>query len=223
MKTLTIDVGNVSVQLIAEGDTIARMMLNGKVWEPYTRAAWGLLVQRCTPIDLVLDVGAYSGVYAIASALMGWKVMALEPHPTNYARLLRNAALNSMRIDARPLAASNVNGTKTLHTKKPVEVMSDTASLLDGGQAHSIEVPTRRIDDLPLGGARVGLLKIDAEHHELDVLLGAKQMLETHKPLVVVETLNTQAYDVVSMQLMVSGYRRAGILDGRNAVYELGV
>ena len=211
------------MQLIAEGDTIARMTLNGKDWEPQTREAWGALVSRGD--GLVLDIGAYSGVYAIATALMGAKVMAIEPHPTNYARLLMNAALNSMRFPLLCVAASDKNGTKMLHTKKPVEVMSDTASLIDGGQAHSIEVPTIRIDDLPIAdGEHVGLIKIDVEHHELDVLLGAKRIVETHKPLLVVERLNAhQALDTVSMHLGVLGYRRVIMLDGRNAVYEMGV
>ena len=222
MKTISLPVGNVLVQLIAEGDTIARMTLNGKDWEPQTREAWGALVSRGD--GLVLDIGAYSGVYAIATALMGAKVMAIEPHPTNYARLLMNAALNSMRFQMLPVAASDKNGTKMLYAKKPAEAMSDTASLVIS-QAHRIEVPTRRIDDLPIAdNEHVGLIKIDVEHHELDVLLGAKWIIELHKPLLVVERLNAhQALDTVSMHLGVLGYRRVIMLDGRNAVYEMGV
>ena len=225
MKTIALPVGNVFVQLIAEGDAIARMTLNGKEWEPQTRDAWGALVWRGN--GLVLDIGAYSGVYAIATALMGAKAMALEPHPVNYGRLLRNAQLNSMRFPVLNVAASSNNDTKTLRTKKPVESMSDTATLqpqpeMHTIQMHSIEVPAKRIDDLPIT-TRVGLIKIDVEHHELDVLLGARQVIEKHKPLLLVETLNPQAYDAVSMQLLVWGYRLVIMLDGRNAVYEVGV
>jgi ribosomal protein L11 methylase PrmA len=126
MRTSIIPVGHVNVQLIDRGDAIVRMMQNGKEWESQTRKMWGELVQQCGPDDMILDVGAYTGVYAIASALMGWKVMALEPHPMNYARLLMNCALNSMRVDARPMAASSVNSTRTLYMKKRI---NDTASL----------------------------------------------------------------------------------------------
>ena len=219
MTSVIISVGHVNVQLIADGDAIARMMLNGKAWEPETRGVWGELVQQCGPDDVVLDVGAYTGVYAIASALMGWKVIALEPHPANYARLLMNGALNSMRFDARAMAASNTNGTKRLHMKNRI---NDTASLhaeADVLCVDQIEVPTRRIDDLPLGDGRVGLLKIDAEHHSAEIIEGAPHTLVRHKPLVLVETLTEREDMMVSCMLMAAGYKQRAVLDGRNRLY----
>ena len=218
-KTTIIPVGHVNVQLLTDGDAIARMMLNGKEWEPETRAAWDGLIQRCPVSDLVLDIGAYTGVYTIASALMGMKVMALEPHPANYARLLMNGALNSMRFDARAMAASDTNGTKRLHMKNRI---NDTASLEVGADAlcvDHVEVQTRRIDDLPLGDGRVGLLKIDAEHHSAAILAGAPHTLVTHKPLVVVETLTEREDMEVFAMLCAAGYKQRAVLDGRNRLY----
>lgn len=221
MRSVVIPVSNVNVQLIAEGDVIARMMSNGKAWEPQTREAWSwLVVHGCQADGMVLDVGAYTGVYAIAAALMGRRVMALEPHPTNCARMLMNAALNSMRFEVMTFAASDVSSVRALYTNKPIDVMSDTATLLDDEPGmYGTEVLTTRVDDLPLA-CRVGLMKIDVEHHEVEVLDGARGVLAACKPIVVVETLNTPAFDRVAMLLHVCGYKHVTTLDKRNAVYE---
>lgn len=215
---MLIPVGHVSVQLIAEGDAIARMTLNGKAWEPETRGVWGKLIQECTAADMVVDVGAYTGVYTIASALMGMKVVALEPHPANYARLLMNGALNSMRFEALPMAASDRTGISILHMK---DLINDTASLDHGADDLCVhtEVQTTRIDDLKLSN-RVGLLKIDTEHHEASVLSGAFHTIQSHKPLIVVETLSESERQTVSLMLQIAGYKCRGMLDGRNGVYE---
>jgi FkbM family methyltransferase len=220
MTSVVIPVGHVNVQLIAEGDAIVRMTQNGKAWEPETRSVLGeWLVQ--SPLCTVLDVGAYTGVYAIAAALMGHKVVALEPHPSNYARLLMNCALNSMRIEALPVAASNETGTRRLHVKLRI---NDTASLehkaADPLCTDYIEVPIKRIDDLVFK-SRVGLIKIDVEHHEVNVLLGAQRTIATHKPMILVETLDIKAFDAVCLCLQTStvGYTLKGVLDGRNKLF----
>lgn len=220
MTSVVIPVGHVNVQLIAEGDAIVRMTNNGKEWEPQTRMMWGEL---CQPGDMVLDVGAYTGVYAIAAALMGHKVVALEPHPSNYARLLMNCALNSMRIEALPVAASNETGMRRLHVKLRI---NDTASLehkaADPLCTDYIEVPIKRIDDLVFK-SRVGLMKIDVEHHEVSVLLGAQRTIATHKPMILVETLDIKAFDAVCLCLQTVGYTLKGVLDGRNKLFATSV
>jgi FkbM family methyltransferase len=219
MTTTIIPVHPVGVQLIVEGDAIARMMLNGKAWEPETRAKWQDLCMRSYTGYAVVDVGAYTGVYAIAAALMGKNVWALEPHPSNYARLINNAALNSMRIVALPMAASSSKGTKTLHMRKQID---DLASF-EGRYAFSevIEVPTIRIDDLKLATQwhRIGLLKIDVEHHEVHVLQGATKTLREHRPVVVVETLDDEAKGAVGLLMFEAQYRLHSRLDGRNMVF----
>ena len=73
-----------------------------------------ILIEQCTAMDTVLDVGAYIGVYAIAAALMGMKAIAIEPHPANYARLKANAAINSVRLQMLPIAAGERNRTAKL-------------------------------------------------------------------------------------------------------------
>lgn len=48
--------------------------------------------------DVVCDVGANIGLYALLAALRGAAVYAVEPHVANAARLLRNVGLNAAAL-----------------------------------------------------------------------------------------------------------------------------
>jgi FkbM family methyltransferase len=218
MSSTTIPVGGVMVELIDDGDAIARMTKNGKSWEPATRAIWGALVR---PGDMVIDVGAYTGVYSIASALIGAKVIALEPHPANFRRLRDNAAINSVRIEMIEAAASAEKGEAGLYMKRATTAICDTASLDHHEQAVAVSVRTVRLDDLKLS-AQVCLLKIDVEHHELDVLAGALRLITTHRPAIVVEVLTNEEEMGVAYCLHDLGYKSDIKLDGRNQFYSYG-
>jgi FkbM family methyltransferase len=214
-RTAVIRVGEVDVQMLCEGDAIMRMTANNKLWEPETREVWPELFD---PRDGVIDVGAYTGVYAIASALIGSKVIALEPHPANYARLRQNAAINSVRMEMLPVAASDKCGPVLLRTKREPMCLSDTASLVDPWP-HTVAVGAVCIDGLALP-EWVGLIKIDAEHHEASILEGAKDTITSHNPLVLVECLTPQAIYMVDTIMREIGYSIAEVFDNRNRLYK---
>ena len=214
MSSTTIPVGGVMVELIDDGDAIARMTKNGKSWEPATRAIWGALVR---PGDMVIDVGAYTGVYSIASALIGAKVIALEPHPANFRRLRDNAAINSVRIEMIEAAASDCRGDQYLYVKRDAEAICDTASL-EAEFGVGVGVKSVRIDDLRLC-ARVGLIKIDVEHHEASVLRGGLRTVASHRPAIVAEVLNDHDREMVDAVMAGMGYGCGLVLDNRNRMY----
>jgi hypothetical protein len=54
-------------------------------------------------------------------------------------------------------------------------------------RGHSITVRCVRLDDVYKGTPSV--VKIDVEGHELEVLEGAKETLEKHKPMILIELL----------------------------------
>jgi len=213
-KTTMIQVSGVLVELLTEGDAIARMTNNQKDWEPGTRSVWGGLTR---PGDMVIDVGAYTGVYSIASAMMGAKVIALEPHPANYKRLRANAALNSVRIEMIEAAASKHAGFERLYMKRGLEVLCDTASLVDE-MAADVVVKAIRIDDLKLS-AHVGTIKIDVEHGEVGVLLGAIRTIASHRPTIMVELLDDRVHAAVNGLMAGLGYKSDLLVDKRNHFY----
>jgi FkbM family methyltransferase len=214
-KTGAIYVGGVPVHLLAEGDAIVRMTRNGKVWEPETRSAWDRLLR---PGELVMDVGAYTGIYSIASALLGAKVLAIEPHPANFRRLKANAAINSVKVDALWMAASNTNEVVQLGFNTPADQVNDTAWLGEG--SNKIPVVAKRIDDLVFR-ERLCLLKVDVEHYESSVLAGALKTIWTHQPIIVVETLSKAETETIVGMLAGIGYTEAFLFDQRNHMFTM--
>jgi FkbM family methyltransferase len=141
----------------------------------------------------VVDVGANIGTHALvwAQALPGTPVFAIEPTPATQALLRRNVERNGKRDQIRilPYAASNADGEAEFF------LTADDAynSMVDSGRKRRlgvIRVPARRLDTLAaeaLEGRRVGLLKIDVEGAEPEVLEGARALLHRDRPILFLE------------------------------------
>ncbi len=160
------------------------------VFEPHTLAA----VRAHAPRGgFVVDIGANVGLITLAlSATVGPEghVLALEPSPTVYTRLLQNLALNpfAANVIARPVAASNAAGRVTFYA--PAEPISGKGSLVwHDADWRAVEVEAQPLDALvaELGWPRVDLIKCDVEGHDMAALLGARGVLEAHRPALLVE------------------------------------
>ena len=127
---------------------------------------------------VLYDVGSNFGYFALnMAARPGFKgqVQAFEPHPSAFedlANLTRRAGLTET-IECHRLALSDEDGTGYL------------AKL--SGDKRGAEVPRARLDSLSLPPPDV--IKIDVEGHELEVLKGAEVLLQTHRPVVIFESL----------------------------------
>lgn len=130
-------------------------------------------------VDTLVNVGANCGYYACWARNLGKRVIAVEPHPFNYATILRNLAVNQWSdVEVYPVALSDNPGVLKLFG-------SGTGASLTPGWANS---STRRFEYVPaltldrvagdsLDGRQV-LYWIDVEGAELSVLCGAKRQLE---------------------------------------------
>ena len=158
-----------------------------------------VLFRLTRPSDLVIDAGANLGymtlVGAVASGRRG-RVLAFEPNPNITPWLKRNVerAREHFEIAAVELHATALGaaaGTATL-------VLPD-ASAANDGLAHIVEVnrserslhgrteagrrvrvSVEKLDDV-IGARPVGVMKIDVEGHELEVLEGAAQALHARR------------------------------------------
>ena len=146
--------------------------------------------------DVTVDAGAYKGGYTYwMRRAVGERgaVFAFEPQPAAAAMLRRYvAAFRWTNVTVSESALSSSLGTCTLLT--PVDQgVSPAASLVGASLQPGARALTVAIDPLDTWlarhapGARVGLLKIDVEGHELDVLVGARRTLAEHRPLLLVE------------------------------------
>ena len=130
------------------------------------------------PGEQAVDVGANIGVMtSLLSRRVGagGRVFAFEPHPDIYRCLEQNCRRwgrsNVLCFDC---AVSSRNGSARLCEPGIYGENGGTACLGDGGTGCGFEVRIVRLDDaLPVG--ECGVLKIDVEGHELEVLGGAER------------------------------------------------
>ena len=138
-----------------------------------------------------VDGGASVGNYALAlrkAVGPDGRVLALEANPEVFRELVRSTWLAG--VDARNVAASSQEGTGELRI--PVDrlgrVQEPVATLEDRGQeCVRVRVPRATLDHLLADAQRVSLIKIDVEGHEGEVIRGARQVLDKHRPALVVE------------------------------------
>jgi len=151
------------------------------VWEPQTTR---LLLHLSRTVTDVIIGGAYFGDQAIpvADALRGRGIChAFEPDSTQSASLERNAGLNGLdnvRVNAVGLWSDSTSRLGFVGR----DALASTVESDDG-------VPTTTIDAYSEAEEieRVGLIMLDLEGVELNVLRGAERVLRDHAPHIVFE------------------------------------
>lgn len=153
------------------------------VFEPGIQSA---IHRYCKPGDVVCDVGANIGVYTTQmSRLVGEQgsVIAFEPTKKFHECLLRNLKLNHCtNVTVEKLIVSD---TLAVHE---ISISDQTASINlipDPEQRESIESTTldQRLYDI----ASLSLLKIDVDGWDLHVLNGGREVIQKHRPVIIVE------------------------------------
>jgi FkbM family methyltransferase len=152
-------------------------------------AELGLIAALVPSLDerSAIDVGSERGAVAVALRDAGLDpTWLIEPHPANAARLKERFGTDP-GVHVLDVAAGIEDGTAQLHEAQDPSGHSLDAfhTLRPEGSGPdlvwdgSVEVPVRSLDSLRAAGeipARVGLLKIDAEGGDADVLRGAAGM-----------------------------------------------
>ena len=181
-------------------------------YERDSLVVWAKLVK---PGAVALDIGAYTGLYSIIAAKRGAKVIALEPMPANRLASRRQHEAQQGQIGVLAVAASDHEGTATLHYNPNVPLTTG-ASLESGNAKHAAGIVVKCITIDSLGLENVGAIKIDVERHEPCVIRGAMQTIERYRPPMLVETLDGDMRNHILE--MLPSYEAAAILDGRNTL-----
>lgn len=195
--------------MIREHDFVAKALQEGEVWE---RTALQLWATECKTLTAayVLDIGAYTGIYSLLAASCGAQhVVAFEPHPDNFRRLTDNVRLGDRFIRVEKMGLSDVVATRDL-------IVSGDSQLPSGSSVHPhTSRATIRIEPCVFTtGDRVRaalkhpikLMKIDVEHHELQVLKGMRNTLKVDGPIIFIELLSVSERDQVTEFLAGFGY-----------------
>lgn len=162
------------------------LFIKRDAYEPELR----LIRQFVRPGDVVLDIGASFGAFALFLAHYvgpAGRVHAFEPGGFSYTQLDANVALNGLqdRITLHRAAAGEAPNVLRLYHISDAPV---TFSM--GGEGDDYEeVPSVRVDATvpPDEWARVSFVKIDVEGFERFALEGARNILEAAHPTIMFE------------------------------------
>lgn len=133
-------------------------------------------------INLFINVGANYGYYICLASKFNLKIIAIEPNYFNYKILLKNITLNKIKdIIAIPMAAFNKNQLMPLYGDG---VTSSLFYNWDNAKYRNDIVATFKLSDLINLKLlnKNSLILIDAENSEYNILLGAKDIINSKNP-----------------------------------------
>lgn len=135
----------------------------------------------------VLDVGANIGNHAIAFAGIASKVIAFEPHPQTF-QLLRLNTMGFANIDIIEKGISDQRGALPAISPSANFGASSITGRPPGAGEFAWTCNVDRLDDVydDQWGA-IGMIKIDVEGHEANVIRGAEKILRQNEPIVLFE------------------------------------
>jgi FkbM family methyltransferase len=170
-------------------------------WIPTKEA----ILTHCSTFNTAVQAGGACGMYPKLMSKMFHKVFTFEPDPYNFYCLSQNCTdtytykFNCVlgdrhrNITYNPPANTN-RGTGSI---SPVHVTKKNNDVVGN-------VPMLRVDDFVYD--KVDLIQLDVEGSELYVLLGARNSIRKHFPLIILETVNGEINDLLKDE----GYEHVG-------------
>lgn len=175
-------------------DGIANRLYWGGLYA-YEGETLQLFIKLLKYTDTFIDIGAYTGLYAIIAAIdnPNRNVYAFEPVPRIFNYLKRNVELNGLRnLQIDSSAITNYVGDTKLFV--PSGSIPTESSTLQGFRkaSETISVRALTIDSFVTINniSRVDLIKIDTEATEHWVLEGAKKVIKRDEPIIICEVLS---------------------------------
>ncbi|HEV3355007.1 MAG TPA: FkbM family methyltransferase [Acidimicrobiales bacterium] len=216
-----------------------RLVLEGAGDEPWSNALYwrgwdrfyepetvGVFFELASTARVTLDVGANVGIFSLLAghANPAGRVVAFEPDPRAFRRLVRHVELNDVaNVSCQMIAVSDTDGDVTLYSgaatraEDAVALSAQTSRMRAHVEAEGWRV--ERVDEMRATGVTldafvaahrldsVDLVKIDVEGAEAQVLAGMSDTLRRHRPTLVCEVLTADAGKGLEEVLEPYGYR----------------
>jgi FkbM family methyltransferase len=177
-------------------ETGRAVFLSGR-YEPTTMYVVQLLLRLG---DCFVDIGANAGLFSLAAAAFvgsSGQVIAFEPSSREYASLLANLKLNGLsHVTSVQSAIGEAVGHADL--KIAESLYSGHNTLMSGFAYESVastkieRVPVTTLDSYASDRnlARVDAIKVDVEGAELMALRGARRILTSLRPILIIEVFD---------------------------------
>lgn len=217
--------GRADTQLAGRGRTLTIMGMDGDYVFERIRATGAfyeadvleLLAHIPVPEGhLVVDVGANIGNHTIFFAeFLDRPVVAVEPHPGNADLLEANLGLNNLRERTRVVRQPLWSEHEYLRLTQRIAGNSGTYAVAAGTDG---DLTALTLDEIGREGERIGLVKIDTEGSEIDVLNGGRAVLQRDHPHICVEAHDGAAFQEIAQTLAPLGYELLDV-EGRSNNY----
>jgi FkbM family methyltransferase len=176
------------------GNDMSKLIFVDGLFEPNEFAFLGTFLR---PGMTFVDVGANDGAYTVfAARRVGaqGRAIAIEPSSREFERLTSNLELNRLdNTTAVQAAAGDVSGQTSLAIASyGHEGQNTLGSVVANPKVETVsveKVDMRRLDDILAAAEvdKVDFVKIDVEGSEARVLVGARETLARHRPLLQLE------------------------------------
>lgn len=184
---------------------------------------------RSLSVGTVLDVGARFGDYGAWLREWGYhgEIISFEPVQSNF-EILERVAARDARWSARRVALGNTTTSDqinvfhdtSLSSFRSINAYGEEQFADQASVAHTEEVAVRRLDDifrhLRRGAAPTLFLKTDTQGNDMDVIEGAKGLIDLVAGLQVEVAIkpiydDIPTYETVVPQLRLLGFELAGV------------
>ena len=180
-------------------------------WE---KVSLGLWVKLSKNADVIIDVGANTGIYSLIAKAINKPslVYAFEPVERVFNKLEENNLLNGFDVHCYQTALSNSTGTAAIYDIKSADhIYSVTVNKnLNSSDIETIktEIQTITLDDFIEQNklSKIDLIKIDVETHEAEVLEGFSKYMNKFHPTILIEILNDEVGANVQKIVSEMGY-----------------
>lgn len=151
-----------------------------------------LILARLAKSGTLVDLGANIGTVCIPCAIHGLNIIAVEMLPQNCAKLIHGTLVNKLpNIRISQSAATEFDGLVGYEGDEAWGVVSNSkiAAQCVGLKLDTI-INQLRLSE-PSFLREPFVMKIDIEGHEFPALKGATQFLDQHRPVVLIESIET--------------------------------
>ena len=184
--------------------------INFQTWETESRLIFSNLSKKA---DLILDIGAYSGIYSLIAARSSGtaKIVAFEPNPVMRHLLESNIRLNGfekrIRIEECALADTNGKSVLTIGKDSSMARLNSPSKLENEIDSALVYIDVVRLDDFSFVAKDI-LMKVDIEGSESHFLRGAINTIKLTRPTILMEALNDEELESQFKILSGVGYAR---------------
>lgn len=195
-------------------------------YEGFSLKLWNHLCLQAED-SIVMDIGAFSGVYSLVAANANSKIdiYSFEPHPITFKMLEKNIQLNNFKnIYLNNYALSDHDGEMKFYNSK-----GDTPSGFSSVNHRFIEkdagtkiCKARNVSSVlssELSKKRISLIKIDIERAELPLLKTMIDRIVKDKTIVLSEILDEEFYEDFDKLFYQNGYQSVLIDDDSNKLH----